>query len=164
MFQRILVPIDGSTTSAAGLRQAIALAEGQGAVLYLLHVVDELVVTQGFDGMAFALQGETGTVINALRKQGQRVLDKAAEVAKRRSVKCETLLLDTSGRAVAEVIAEQARKRRAELIVMGTHGRRGITRLVMGSDAQGVVGFSRVPVMLVPLHNRQQSHARAKKR
>jgi nucleotide-binding universal stress UspA family protein len=49
MFQRILVPIDGSTTSAAGLRQAIALAEDQGAVLCLLHVVDELVVTQGFE-------------------------------------------------------------------------------------------------------------------
>ena len=66
MFQRILVPIDGSTTSAAGLRQAIALAEDQGAVVYLLHVVDELVVTQGFDGMAFVLQGKIGVVINAL--------------------------------------------------------------------------------------------------
>jgi nucleotide-binding universal stress UspA family protein len=162
MFQRILVPIDGSPTSAAGLRQAIALAEDQGATLYLLHVVDELVVTQGFDGTAFAVQSEIDAVINALRRQGKRLLDKAAEAANRRSVKYETLLVDTFGHAVADVIAEQAKKRRVGLIVMGTHGRRGITRLVMGSDAEGVVRSARVPVMLVRLH-KETSRARAKK-
>jgi nucleotide-binding universal stress UspA family protein len=162
MFQRILVPIDGSPTSAAGLHQAIALAEDQGATLYLLHVVDGLVVTQGFDGTAFVLQGEIDAVINALRKQGKSLLDKAAEAAKRRSVKHETLLVDTFGHAVADVIAEQARKRRVGLIVMGTHGRRGITRLVMGSDAEGVVKSARVPVMLVRLH-KEPTRARAKK-
>jgi nucleotide-binding universal stress UspA family protein len=162
MFQRILVPIDGSPTSAAGLRQAIALAADQGATLYLLHVVDELVVTQGFDGTAFVAQSEIDAVINALRKQGKGLLEKAAEAAKRRSVKYETLLVDTVGHAVADVIAEQARKRRAGLIVMGTHGRRGITRLVMGSDAEGVVRSARVPVMLVRLHKVSRG-TRAKK-
>jgi nucleotide-binding universal stress UspA family protein len=162
MFQRILVPIDGSPTSAAGLRQAIALAQDQGATLYLLHVVDELIVTQGFDGTAFVAQSAIDAVINALRKQGKSLLGKAAEAAKRRSVKYETLLVDTFGHAVADVIAEQARKRRAGLIVMGTHGRRGITRLVMGSDAEGVVRSARVPVMLVRLHKVSRG-TRAKK-
>ena len=162
MFQRILVPIDGSPTSAAGLRQAIGLAEDQRATLCLLHVVDKLVVTQGFDGTAFVTQSEIDAVINALRKQGKKLLDKAAEAAKRRSVKYEVSLVDTFGHAVAEVITEQARKSRAGLIVMGTHGRRGITRLVMGSDAEGVVRSARVPVMLVRLH-KEPSRARAKK-
>jgi nucleotide-binding universal stress UspA family protein len=160
MFQRILVPVDGSPTSAAGLRRAIALAEDQGAVLYLLHVVDELVVTQAFDGSTFVVQSEIDAVVEALHKQGQKLLDKATEAAKRRAVKCEPLLVNTFGHAVAEVIVEQARKRHAELIVMGTHGRRGITRLVMGSDAEGVVRTARVPVMLVRLASRS---VRAKK-
>jgi nucleotide-binding universal stress UspA family protein len=160
MFQRILVPVDGSPTSAAGLRQAIALAEDQGAVLYLLHVVDELVVTQAFDSSTFVVQSEIDAVVEALHKQGQKLLDKATEAAKRHAVKCEPLLVNTFGHAVAEVIIEQARKRHAQLIVMGTHGRRGITRLVMGSDAEGVIRSARVPVMLVRLPPR---NVRAKK-
>lgn len=162
MFQRILVPIDGSPTSAAGLRQAISLAENQGATLYLLHVVDEFLVTRGFDGTTFVTGREVDAVVAALRKQGKKLLDKAAETAKRRSVKYEILLVDTFGNAVADVITAQARKRRAGLIVMGTHGRRGITRLVLGSDAEAVVRSARVPVMLVRLPEKP-GRVRAKK-
>ena len=59
------------------------------------------------------------------------------------------MLYETVGHAVADVIIEQAKKCRADLIVLGTHGRRGITRLVMSSDAEGVVRATRVPVLLV---------------
>lgn len=74
------------------------------------------------------------------------------------------MLCETVGHAVADVIVEQAKKRRADLIVLGTHGRRGITRLVMGSDAEGVVRTTRMPVLLVRHPSAVQPHvARGKK-
>src|ERR1700685_3514197 len=66
-----------------------------------------------------------------------------------RGVKLKPVLVEKFGGLVADVIISQAKKQRADLIVLGTHGRRGVTRLVMGSDAEGVVRRSPVPVLLV---------------
>lgn len=101
MFQRILVPIDGSPTSAAGLREAIALAKDQHASLYLVHVVDEFLVTQGLDGTSYVAPNYIESIFAALREQGKRLLDKAATAAERQSVKYQTMLVETVGHAWA---------------------------------------------------------------
>jgi nucleotide-binding universal stress UspA family protein len=149
MFRRILVPIDGSPTSNLGLREAIKIAKDQGATLCLLHVVDEMIVTQAFDGAMYVTPAYIDEFLAALRQEGKKTLARAEKEVKKQAVKCQAVLGETVGHPVADVIIEQAKKCRADLIVLGTHGRRGITRLVMGSDAEGVVRATRVPVLLV---------------
>jgi nucleotide-binding universal stress UspA family protein len=158
MFRRILVPIDGSPTSNLGLREAIKIAKDQSATLCLLHVVDEMIVTQAFDGTMYVTPAYIDEFLAALRQEGKKTLAKAEKEVKKHAIKCQAMLCETVGHAVADVIIEQAKKCRADLIVLGTHGRRGITRLVMGSDAEGVVRATRVPVLLV----RHPSAARRK--
>ncbi len=149
MFRKILVPIDGSPTSNRGLDEAIKLAKDQSATLCLLHVVDDLVVTQGLSATMYAAAAYVDEFIDALREGGKKILAKAEAKARNHGIRCESVLLETLGRGIADVIIEQTRKRRADLIVLGTHGRRGLTRMVMGSDAEAVVRSTRVPVLLV---------------
>jgi nucleotide-binding universal stress UspA family protein len=127
------------------------MARDQSATLFLLHVVDGMKVLQGFDGTLYVTQEYIEEFLAALRKEGKKILAKAESQVKKEAIKCQAVLTETVGHAVADVIIEQAKKCRADLIVVGTHGRRGITRLVMGSDAEGVVRSSRVPVLLVRL-------------
>ncbi|HKA43466.1 MAG TPA: universal stress protein [Burkholderiales bacterium] len=145
MFKRILVPLDGSSTSERGLEQAIKLASERRATLYLLHVVDEQVLTQSIDADAATVD----SLLGSLRNSGRKILDDARARARKRRLRSTPVLVENMLRSVADVIVEQARKRRADLIVMGTHGRRGIKRVVMGSAAEGVVRATPVPVLLV---------------
>jgi len=156
MFRRIMVPIDGSPTSNQGLKEAIALATDSSARLCLLHVVDELVMTQGFDGTAYIPENYIDEFIEALRQDGTKLLARAEEKVKRSNVKVETVLLETFGHRVAELIIKQAKKWHADVIVLGTHGRRGLSRLLMGSDAEIVVREAPVPVLLVRSPKRPQ--------
>lgn len=145
MSRRILVPIDGSPTSNRGLAEAIKLARGQKAKLCLLHVVDERSVTMApeMDGIYM------DRVMNLMRESGKKVLAKAEAAARKRGIKAITILVESISRPVADLIVGQARRWGADLIVLGTHGRRGLSRLVMGSDAEGVVRTARIPVLLV---------------
>jgi len=149
MFQRILVPFDGSHASYRGLEEAIKLAAGQPVTLYLLHVVDDLAATPGMDGAIYISAPLGENLLRTLREGGERLLAKAEAQAAKANVKTETILVETRGYGVADVILRQAVNARADLIVMGTHGRRGLARLVMGSDAEGVVRETSVPVLLV---------------
>ena len=145
MFKRILVPIDGSSTSNRGLQQAVQLARGNGTTVCLLHIVDEHIIVQQAEAMATV----TDEYLEALRESGRKLLAKAQSAAKRQGVDCKTVLVENIMGSVADIIVEQAKKQRADVIVMGTHGRRGVRRLVLGSDAEGVVRTSPVPVLLV---------------
>ena len=149
MFRRILVPIDGSATSRRGLDEAIALAKDQSAKIFLLHVVDERVVTTSFDVPMYVPANYVDDLLTALRKQGKRMLARAVARIRKSRIKVDTILVETMAGGVADTILAQARKCKADVIVLGTHGRRGVSRLVLGSDAEGVVGGSRVPVLLV---------------
>jgi nucleotide-binding universal stress UspA family protein len=149
MFRRILVPVDGSPASNLGLDEAIKLAAGEDVTLCLLHVVDEFAVAQGMDGPMYGGAAYVEGFLNALREGGKKILTKAEARASKRGVKTDAVLVETMGRGVADIILNQAKKARADLIVMGTHGRRGVVRLVMGSDAEGVVRGARTPVLLV---------------
>jgi nucleotide-binding universal stress UspA family protein len=145
MFKKILVPIDGSAPSRAGLERAIALAKSQRARLRLVHVVDDNAVLRG--GIEASIN--VGDLIDMLEKDGRKLLDAAEAAARRRGVKADTALREAQLGRVADEIVREATRSRADVIVMGTHGRRGLGRLVMGSDAESVLRESRVPVLLV---------------
>jgi nucleotide-binding universal stress UspA family protein len=162
MFKRILVPIDGSPTSNRGLEQAIALAKDQSAQLCLLHVVDEAALNPGLEGTIYLPPSYLESVMKALRQKGQKILAKAETRARNRRLTVKTALQNVRGRPVAEVIIQQAKKWRADVIVLGTHGRRGLSRLLMGSDAEMVVREAPVPVLLV--HSPARSRNRVARR
>ena len=144
MFRKILVPVDGSATAAKGLREAIELAKDQKAKLRIVHVVDE--------SMAIGV-AESGVqlepLIEGLLDNGRRVLERAARAAQKGGVKAETQLYESMSGPAAATILRDARKAGADLIVMGTHGRRGLRRVVLGSDAEHVLRETPVPVLLV---------------
>ncbi len=144
MYQRILVPVDGSHTSTLGLQEAIRIAIDQRAKLRIIHVVDELVVAQNFDGYL-----NTGDLLDTLRETGKKALQKALALARKRDLKAESAMFESPGGRISEVIVKEAKKWRADLIVMGTHGRRGVTRMVLGSDAEAILRTTPVPVLLV---------------
>jgi nucleotide-binding universal stress UspA family protein len=144
-YKRILVPVDGSPTSGLGLREAIDLAKAQKARLQLVHVVDvHNVLAAGPDSSAYVAD-----LLSALKQRGRQILAKAAERVRKAGLACDTVLLETLTGPAAEPILRQAKKARVDLIVMGTHGRRGLRRLVMGSDAEQIVRNASMPVMLV---------------
>jgi nucleotide-binding universal stress UspA family protein len=147
MFKRILVPVDGSPTSGHGLTQAVSLARSQGATLCILHVLDEHMLI-GY-AEAGAVAAVTEEFLDALRESGKKILERARSKATKAGVKSKTVLVGNIMSSVSDVIVAQARKARADVIVMGTHGRRGVTRLVLGSDSEGVVRSAPVPVLLV---------------
>ena len=144
MYKRILVPVDGSRTSNLGLNQAIELAKNQRAKLRAVNVVDELVIVQNVD-----MAGLSGELLDALEQGGKTILKNAKALCARHGIKAETALYKTVGGRAADTIVDEAKKWRADLIVIGTHGRRGLRRLVLGSDAEAVARTAPVPVMLV---------------
>lgn len=148
MFKNILVAIDGSPTSMQGLREAIALARDQKAQLHALHVIDTFALTGAYDA-GYMTQQYIDEMEHALRKEGAKVLDKARTMAVKTEQSVNAVLLERGATGVAEAILAQARKLHADVIVLGTHGRRGLRRVLMGSDAEAVVRAATVPVLLV---------------
>ena len=88
-------------------------------------------------------------VLDDMRAKGRRILAKAEAVARAEGVAAKALLVESRGGSIADAILAQARKLRVDTIVLGTHGRRGLRRALMGSDAEAVLRDSRVPVLLV---------------
>lgn len=144
MYSRILVPLDGSDTAALGLREALDLARELHSTLVLLHVVNEFPML-----LETAAESSFTEIHEGLIKYGNELLAKASRDAAVAGVPCETLLYEMVSGRVGNVIVEQARLRDCQLIMMGTHGRRGVSRLVMGSDAEIAVRCAPVPVLLV---------------
>lgn len=156
-YKRILVPVDGSSTSNVGLKEALKLAKaGKGRVRFL-HVVDDTVLFR------MAEPGvDLGSMLDDLRRYGRKVLQNAAKEAAAQRVKAESDLSESFGLRVADVITRTAKRWRADLLVIGTHGRRGVNRLLMGSDAELVVRNTTIPVLLI--HGREPRQRTAGKR
>ena len=143
-YRKILVAVDGSSASMKGLREAVRLAKNDRAQLFILNVVNEFYAYAHLDGYIPAMD-----IVASLREGGRQVLAKAKVVADKEGVRAKVLMRETPGGAAADLIVREARKQRAGLIVLGTHGRRGLRRAVLGSDAEQVVRRSSVPVLLV---------------
>jgi nucleotide-binding universal stress UspA family protein len=144
VYQRIFVPLDGSSTATRGLSEAIRLAKNQGGQLRLFHIADERVVDCGFGPGTYGSE-----LIESARADGRKILSDAQALAKEGGMVADILLMDSMGGQIAALIIAQAKSWQADLIVMGTHGRRGISRLAMGSDAECVVRNAPVPVLLI---------------
>jgi nucleotide-binding universal stress UspA family protein len=149
MFEQVLVAVDGSTTGKRGLEAAIGLAADQKASLTILHVVDATAGAAYVGDMGYVPAAYVDTLLDDLRANGRKVLTAAEAVAAKAGVPAKTVLVETKGGSIADAILSQARKLKSSVIVMGTHGRRGLRRVVMGSDAEAVVREARVPVLLV---------------
>lgn len=145
VYQRILSPIDGSETSDCGMREAIHLAKDQQAQLRFLYVVDTYVLMM-YHGLATLPLTDT---VHSLRENGEVVVERAIALAREQGVQAERSIVESTVGRIAGAIIEQARDWPADLVVIGTHGRRGASRLVIGSDAEEVVRSSPVPVLLV---------------
>ena len=145
MYRKIFVPIDGSATAARGLDEAIRLAELTGARLRILHVLELMnFVTCLEPGAVFA-----NDVIEVMTRVGKETLVQARARADDHGVEADTILRENLAAGVATTVVEEATSWGADLIVIGTHGRRGVGRLVLGSDAEAIARTSPVPVLLV---------------
>lgn len=145
MYQRILVPIDGSTTSNRGLDEAIKLAKLTGASIRLIHVLDTLVFATGAE-----LYGiYAGELMPKMKESGEKILEEGKARVVQQGVQVETQLFDNVANRLCDTVLEQVKTWGADLIVIGTHGRRGVGRMLLGSDAEQVVRTASVPVLLV---------------
>jgi len=143
-YKRILVPVDGSVPAKRALDEALRLAKEGGSRLRLLHVIEEnLLALTPEAGML------TAQLLEALQQAGDEVLRDAQALAKASGVDADTVKVESVGGRVGEVIVEQASTWPADLIVMGTHGRRGLSHMVLGSDAERVARSTPVPLLLV---------------
>lgn len=144
MYARILVPVDGSPTAERGLGEAIELAAQLKSRLILLCVV------AGHPSMSEIYSSAT---LEDMRRQSLKFGDDILEAGRKRAtqagLECESVLREVSSERIADVVIEEALKRQCALIVMGTHGRRGLSRLALGSDAEMVLRDAPVPVLLV---------------
>ena len=153
MYKRILVAIDGSVTSDRALREAIGLAKDQNAMLRLVHVVDATppayMMTE--TASAVTLHFPLAEYQKALQEAGEKLVTTRATTARDAGVNVDTKLITLGmlGERIYEAIEEQSKQWPADLIVVGTEGRRGVQRLMIGSVAEGVVRISTKPVLLV---------------
>lgn len=145
MYQRILVPVDGSATAQAGLDEAVKLARLTGGCIRVLHVIDDLPFVMAGEGY-----GAASVDVLALLKEGaQTVLKQARDRVEAQGVPVDTVMLDGTRGRLCDQVAVQSQRWAADLIVIGTHGRRGIGRALLGSDAEQVLRTAPVPVLLV---------------
>lgn len=145
MYAKILVPVDGSPTSSAGLAEAIRLAQLSGGKIRLIHAID----LQSFAMLSGAGMGITPDAFDQMRQAGQQVLQQAAAQVAAAGLSAETELCESLASRVADLVGEQVKTWGAEVVVLGTHGRRGISRALLGSDAELIVRYAQVPVLLV---------------
>lgn len=143
-FRRILAAIDGSSISRHALREAVLLAKDQHACLRIVQVVD---LAPLYEAEASGI--DVSVAEQALLREAESELAKAADVARHAGVASETALLPIYGSGIGEAIVADARGWPADLIALGTHGRHGIQRMILGSVADSVARSSPVPVLLV---------------
>lgn len=146
MFARILVPVDGSTPASAALRHAADLARLASATVIAVTVPHRLLPPPGQE-LAWESRGEALDRIDDRELERARLtLDAAASELEARGVahKVETVHADEPYEGILKAAAESG----ADLIVMGSHGRRGVHRLLLGSQATKVIALSPIPVLV----------------
>ena len=146
MYKHILVPVDGSDTSNLALDEAVRLAKELNSELRLVHVAD-VVSAYAMTEAAFPLV----EFEKLSREWGEKLLATCADKARVAGVVFDTkcLVIDTLGRRIYDAIDEEAKSWPADLIIIGTHGRRGVNRLLLGSVAEGVTRIATAPVLSI---------------
>jgi nucleotide-binding universal stress UspA family protein len=143
MFRRILHPSDFSNASRAAFRKAVDMAKASRAELLLAHVISPIVPMAGEGYVSPAMYDQ---VAASTRAWAQKHLDSLLAQAKKSHARVKGFILDG---APSDEIVRFARSRKVELIVMGTHGRKGIAKFFVGSVADRVVARATCPVLTV---------------
>jgi nucleotide-binding universal stress UspA family protein len=146
MYQRILVATDGSTLSKKAVKSGISLAAATGAELLALYVVPRYPVNY-WEGSVAMSNNDVARVEKQWAERGQAVVDGVRDEAKADGVKAKGLLARSD--LVAESIMAAAKKHKCDLVVMASHGRKGIKRILLGSETQQVLTHSSVPVLVL---------------
>ena len=145
MYQRILVPIDGSQTSTKALQAALQMSKASGGCVRIIHLIDASAYLSGPAGYLDFPSDLPG----AMRSAGNKVLEDAANLAKAIGVEAETHLYDSFDGKLADVVSNAALQWKADLIVVGTHGRSGVGRALLGSGAEQILRLAPVPVLVI---------------
>lgn len=143
MYQRILIPVDGSATSSCALQEAIKLAREHSAQLELVHVYEDILYWLDESYINYTELQET------IRLNAEKLLATAQTEVIQANLSVETKLLEAKNNRIENVIITEAERWHADLIVIGTHGRSGFSRLMLGSVAEGVVRSASIPVLLI---------------
>lgn len=155
MFDRIIVPVDGSSTANKALDTALQMvkASSKRGRVRLVHVVDELAYLSGYGQYG----GNSGELIEIMREAGATVINDAMAIAQAAGVEADSVLFDKLGERLGETVANAAKLWNADLIVVGTHGRRGLSRMFLGSGAEQIVRLAPVPVLVVRVPENESS-------
>ncbi|MEN9888047.1 MAG: hypothetical protein RL559_84 [Pseudomonadota bacterium] len=140
-FRKILVPVDGSSTANKALDYALQLAKDGHAQVRALHAIDELAYLSSYE--------YSGELLASARQQGTQVLQNAVIAAQAQNVPADTRLVDQPGQRLGQTVADEAVQWGADLIVVGTHGRRGVGRVLLGSGAEQIIRMAPVAVLTV---------------
>jgi nucleotide-binding universal stress UspA family protein len=146
MYQRILVPTDGSPLSKKAVAGAIEQAALSGAELVALYVVPRY-PTSYFEGSISVSSSEVARTEKQWSDKGQAVVDAVQKLAKAGGVQAKGVLARSD--LVAESVISAAKKHKCDLIVMASHGRKGIKRILLGSETQHVLTHSKLPVLVL---------------
>ncbi len=146
MYQRLLVATDHSRLSRKAEKAAIGLAAATGASLVVLHVVPDYPMSF-FEGAVTLTPEELARIEGTWTSRGQKAVDAVVAAAAKQGVKAQGVLAHSD--QVAEAVMAAARKHRCDLIVMASHGRRGLSRVLLGSETQHVLTHSTIPVLVL---------------
>jgi nucleotide-binding universal stress UspA family protein len=144
MFKHILICTDGSALANKAAKGGIALAKGLGAKVTAYYAIEDLLPIYS-EGYAFD-QLTIDRFEDGIRIAAQKRVDAVEKLAKAAGVACVTLV--TKANSADEGIIAAAKKRRCDAIIMASHGRGGIAKLIMGSVTQDVLAHSKVPVIV----------------
>ena len=146
MYQRILVATDGSDLSRTAVSSAVGLAAAVGAELVALYVVPRYPVSYFEGGITISVQDIARTE-KQWSDKGQAVVEEVKNEAQAKGVKTTAVVVQSD--LVAESIMAAATKHNCDLVVMASHGRKGIKRVLLGSETQHVLTHSTVPVLVL---------------
>ena len=145
MYSHILVAVDGSDTSNVALREAIKPAKVKHSAVRLVHVIDLTLAYSAVEAPYFA------DYEKAVRAAGQKVISDCSAALRDTGIEfdAKTIVIETPGQHIYDAIEEEAKQWPAGLIMIGTHGRRGFRRLLLGSVSDGVTRVATKPVLLI---------------
>jgi nucleotide-binding universal stress UspA family protein len=144
MVRKILVPLDGSATAQRGFEEALGMAKMFGASVVLLNVAELYPVM-----LETASASAWEQIAEGQRRAGRDIVERARSTAVDQGVAADTVVIENPAERVADVVVKVARDKGCDMIVMGTHGRRGFSHLMLGSDAERVLHLSTLPVLVV---------------
>ncbi len=146
MYKRILVATDGSTLARKAVKGAIELAAALGASLVAVHVVPRY-PTSYFEGAVAMRPEEIGRIEKQWSVHGQTIAAKVAADARARGVETRTVVIQSD--RIAQALLAAAKKHGCDLIVMASHGRKGLQRILLGSETQQVLTHGSLPVLVL---------------